>query len=79
MGLKFLHIYSDENNMKCILGVTKCLMRKITGRTDPDSTEGYDEFVGYEAFCEQCLPCDLSPQYRNILLSEKNLPWVIKG
>jgi hypothetical protein len=65
--------------MKCILEIRKCLMQKLTGRMKSDSTEGYDEFVGYEAFCEQCLPRDLSPQYRNILLAEKTLPWVIKG
>jgi hypothetical protein len=65
--------------MKCILDITKCLMQRITGRMQPDPTEDYDEFVGYEAFCSQCLPRDISPQYRNILLSEKTLPWVIKG
>ena len=65
--------------MKCILDVTKCLMQKIAVRIQSDSDEQYDEFVGYEAFCEQCLPRDLSPQYRNILLAEKTFPWVIKG
>jgi len=78
-GLKFHHVSSDKIIMKCILDIKKCLLQRLTRSMEPDSHEGYDEFIGYEAFCERCIPHDLSPQYRKILLSEKPLPWVIKG
>ncbi|HMK49362.1 MAG TPA: hypothetical protein VK435_04870 [Thermodesulfovibrionales bacterium] len=65
--------------MKCILNVTKCLFQKVTGGMKEETDQSGDAFIGYEAFCEQCLPDNVSPQYRGILISEKTLPWVIKG
>jgi hypothetical protein len=77
--LKFLCVRSDDISMKCILNVTKCLFQKVSGGIRQKADECDDDFIGYEAFCEQCLPDNVPLQYKQILLSEKTFPWVKKG